>query len=330
MSAPRLGVADVRGVLAIMPTPALDGADDPEMADTVDYAEAERAVEALIGDGVDAIMTNGTFGEGATLTWQELRVFADVVVRVAAGRVPVVVGATTLNTRDTIERAKTIADLGADGLLLGRPMWSYCDDVELVNFYASVAEAVPSLAIVVYDNPEAFRGKISPGAYRALSQIPQVVAAKYPGLGDTFGADLEAAGGRMRLLPVDRDWFRAWELAPADVLACWSGSASCGPRALVAMARLIRAGDRDGAASISQQLQEASAGFFPQGSFRLFANYNVQLEKIRIDAAGYMRAGPCRPPYTHCPTEYAAGARESGRRFAALNAKYATETTDER
>jgi 4-(2-carboxyphenyl)-2-oxobut-3-enoate aldolase len=319
---PRLSADAVRGVYAIMPTPAVEGAEDPATTDTVDYAETARAVGKLIDDQVDAILTNGTFGEGATLTWDEHRRFAEVVVREAAGRVPVFIGATTLNTRDTVARARAIRDLGADGLLLGRPMWSYCDDIDLVRFYESVARAVPELAIIVYDNPEAFKGKISSAAYEAVSHIPQVVAAKYPGLGETFYRDLDAVGGRMRLLPVDRDWCAAWEKAPEQVVACWSGSASCGPQALVQMARRIRDGDLDGARRISGELRRASDGFFPDGTFALFAQYNIQLEKARINEAGYLRAGPCRPPYIHCPERYAEGARESGRRFAALNAAY--------
>jgi 4-(2-carboxyphenyl)-2-oxobut-3-enoate aldolase len=106
------------------------------------------------------------------------------------------------------------------------------------------------------------------------------------------------------------------------VLACWSGSASCGPQAHAELARRILAGDKAGAAAINQELAAASAGFLPEGKFELFARYNVQLEKIRINEAGYMRAGPCRPPYVHCPEDYAEGARASGRRFRALNAKY--------
>ena len=45
----------------------------------------------------------------------------------------------------------------------------------------------------------------------------------------------------------------------------------------------------------------------------------MPLEKIRIDEAGYIKAGPCRPPYIHCPEDYAEGARESGRRLASLH-----------
>lgn len=318
----RLGVDDVAGVFAIMPTPATADAGDPCATDTVDHAEAARAAQVLVADGVDAIMTNGTFGEGATLTWEEHRAFAATVIDAVAGRVPVFVGATTLNTRDTISRATVFRDLGAQGLLLGRPMWSPCDERTTIDFYAAVAECVPELAIVVYDNPVAFRGKLSPRVYAGLAAIPQVIAAKYPALGDSYLADVEACRGRLRILPLDREWSRARELAPGEATGCWSGSASCGPFAIVALAAAIAGGDLETAASISRELGTASETFFPDNSFELFSRYNVQLEKIRIDEAGYLRAGPSRPPYVHCPDDYAEGARESGRRLARLSAAY--------
>jgi 4-(2-carboxyphenyl)-2-oxobut-3-enoate aldolase len=318
----RLELEQVRGVYAIMPTPALDGAEDPGMVDTLDREEASRGAEALVADGVDAIMTTGTFGECATLTWEELRDFTEIVVSTVAGRLPVLVGATTLNTRDTITRARALRDLGVDGLLLGRPMWAQCDEQSLVGFYRDVAAAVPDLAIMVYDNPEAFKGKISPEAYAQLAEIPQVVAAKYPVFGPTFAPDLEAVASRMRLLPVDRDWLAGHVLGSDDVLACWSGSASCGPLAHVKLAKSILAGDLEAAQLLTGELGKASAGFFPDGSFALFSRYNIQLEKIRLNAAGYIKAGPCRPPYVYCPENYAAGARASGKRFAELDSSF--------
>lgn len=314
--------ADVRGLWAIMPTPAVEGAEDPAARDTVDRAESVRAVEALISDGVDAVLSVGTFGEGASLTWDEVQAFAGVLVDSAAKRVPVFVGATTLNTRDTIDRARRLQAIGVDGLLLGRPMWSYLDEVDLVRYYAAVAAAAPELAIIVYDNPEAFKGKISTAAYAELSRIPQVIAAKYAAAGPSLAEDVEAVGDRMRLLPVDREWYRCWQAAPNAMLACWSGSASCGPRPHVELARRIADGDAVGAAEVDADLTAASAGFLPQGQFALFSQYNVQMEKARINAAGYIKAGPCRPPYLNLPDAYAEGARESGRRFAELHSRY--------
>jgi trans-o-hydroxybenzylidenepyruvate hydratase-aldolase len=54
----------------------------------------------------------------------------------------------------------------------------------------------------------------------------------------------------------------------------------------------------------------------------LFATYNIQLEKIRIEAAGYCKAGPIRPPYNVMPERYAECARENALRWRQLCKKY--------
>lgn len=64
-------VDDVHGLWAIMPTPAKEGASNWRMQDTVDLEETARVVEELIASGVNAIISTGTFGEGATLTYNE-------------------------------------------------------------------------------------------------------------------------------------------------------------------------------------------------------------------------------------------------------------------
>ena len=57
---------DLRGVLAIMPTPAKPGADRLDATDTVDLDETARLVESLVRDGATGIMALGTMGECAT------------------------------------------------------------------------------------------------------------------------------------------------------------------------------------------------------------------------------------------------------------------------
>ena len=89
-----LTVDDVNGAWAIIPTPAIDTAEDWRTEDSVDYDEVARAVDGLIVSGVDAIMSQGTFGEGATLTWEEKKKMMEVMVETAAGRVPIFVGVT--------------------------------------------------------------------------------------------------------------------------------------------------------------------------------------------------------------------------------------------
>jgi hypothetical protein len=55
----------------------------------------------------------------------------------------------------------------------------------------------------------------------------------------------------------------------------------------------------------------------------VFASYNIQIEKIRIETAGYCRPGPIRPPYNVIPEPFAAAARECGRRWATLRNRMA-------
>ena len=318
----RLTADDIRGIYAMFPTPATPDASDPSAANTVDLAETRRAVDALIRAGISGIMTNGTLGEGATLTWEEHQAFARAVLDSAAGRVPVFVGATTLNTRDSIAKGRAFEALGASGLFLGRPRWCENDDDTLVGFYRDVATAVPEMPIVVYDNPEAFKGKISARAYAGLAEIPQVIASKYIGVGPAYVADVAAVRGRIRLLPRDGEWYYAWRWTPDLALGCWSPGCCMGPEPVTALQRAIEANDGARAEAITQAMRQSQRAFQPRGDFHLFSRYNIPLEKLRVDAAGYMRAGPCRPPYYHLPEEYAEGARQAGRAWAKLREQY--------
>lgn len=327
MTVPKLQAGDIRGVVALMPTPAKPGADRWDARDTVDLEETARLAEMLVASGVDSIWLNGTLGECATLLWEEIQAFTDAVVKTVRGRVPVFAGATTLNTRDTIRRAKAFSELGADGLFLGRPMWIPLDEPGIVQYYRDVAEALPQLAIAVYDNPGAFKGKISPGAYAELSKIPQVVAAKHMGLllgPEAFFADLKAVQGRMQLLPLELEWCSVAKLAP-EVAACWSGFCACGLAPSISLREAISAQDWHLAESIQKDMEWATETFFPEGNFQKFGMYSIPIDKIRDAAAGCYRPGPCRPPYTLVPPAYVPGAAECGRRWKTLQEKYARQ-----
>ncbi len=101
----KLTVDDITGVVGIIPTPSIPTADQPGTAFSVDLDEAATLADAMVRGGVDVLMTTGTFGECASLTWDELQSFVATVVDAVAGRIPVFfAGATTLNTRDTIAR----------------------------------------------------------------------------------------------------------------------------------------------------------------------------------------------------------------------------------
>ncbi len=316
---------DVHGIFNILATPATADADHWDCEDSVNYAETTRLVNALIDGDVDTLMTNGTFGEGATLTESEWSKFNQTVVETVGGRVPVFGGATTLNTRDTIRRSRELIEMGFTGLFLGRPMWQQMDDDAIVGYYSDIAEALPDAPIVIYDNPEAFKGKLSPLVYARLAKIPNIVASKYMAIGPSYLVDLAAVGDNIVLMPLDSDWYFADLWAPGKPRAAWSGSGHCGMAPLLALRNAMQSGDDEAARRITLELRDAYSTLFPDGDFHEFSIYNIQLEKARFNAGGLFNVGPYRPPYQHLPEAYAEGAVLSSKKYAALQQKYAAE-----
>jgi trans-o-hydroxybenzylidenepyruvate hydratase-aldolase len=326
MTRERLTSADITGAWVILPTPATVNASDWRAEKTVDLAETERVVEALIDAGVDGLLSLGTFGEGATLTWDEKQAFIDTVVGTVKGRVPFFCGTTALNTREVVRQTRAARDMGADGTMLGPPMWCKPDLPTALQFYRDVAEAVPEIAICVYANIEAFKFEFPRPFWAQVSRIPQVVCCKYLNIG-MLALDLELAP-TIRFLPNEADYYAAARIAPERMNAFWSSGALCGPATAIALRDTVRAaaetGDWSEAKAIADAIRKADAGFFPRGEFAEFSKYNIGLEKERMNAAGWMRAGPCRPPYHLVPEEYLEGARRSGAAWAELHATYST------
>jgi len=312
---------DIKGTWAIVPTPAKDNSSDWRSNDTVDIDEVARMVEGLISSGINGILSLGTLGEGATLTWNEKKVFMSTLVETARGRIPVFVGSTALNTRDVIEQARFAKDIRAQGTMLGLPMWCAPSTDVAVQFYRDVAEAVPELNIAIYANSEAFKYDFPAPFWAGVAEIPQVVTAKYIGIGSLL-QHLHAVKGRIKLLPLDFDYYAAARIDDG-IDAFWTSGAVCGPtvaihlRDLVAEAR--QTGDWATARAWHARMAPTAAPLFPDGSFKKFSMYNIALEKERINAAGWMRAGPVRPPYHLVPEEYLLGARKSGQLWAELH-----------
>lgn len=133
----KFAVSDLQGVVAVTPTPAPPSADQLDARNTVDLSESDRMVRALVQAGVDAIMTNGTLGEMATLTEDEWRAFARTVAQAVtevAPDMPVFIGATSSNTRDTAARIAFLHEIGIRGAFLGRPMGSSLGPDALYNY----------------------------------------------------------------------------------------------------------------------------------------------------------------------------------------------------
>jgi trans-o-hydroxybenzylidenepyruvate hydratase-aldolase len=325
----RLSAADIQGTWAIMPTPSTPDAADWRATSTVDIDEAVRAAEGLVAAGVDGILSLGSFGECATLTWEEKREFMGAMVETIRGRVPFFGGTTSLNTRETVRQTQAAYDLGVDGTMLGLPMWCKTDVATAVQFYRDVAEAVPEMAICVYANVDAFKFDFPRPFWAQVAEIPQVVCAKYLTIAQLV-TDLKLTKGRIRFLTTDGDHYAAARIDPDQCTAFWSSGASCGPAVATRLRDEVRSARQSGDWSVAklagEEIKAAIAPLFPRGDMAEFYKYNIALEKARIDGAGWMKAGPCRPPYHLVPPDYLESARRAGLAWAELEKKYGVQS----
>ena len=317
----KLSVADITGVLGMVPTPSTPDADRWQCENSVDLDETARMIARIADGGVRIFLTNGSLGEGATLTAREHQDFTDCILRTLGGKGLLFAGVTTLNTRDTIARARSLVALGADGLFLGRPMWMSMDAKAIVRYYQDLAEALPGVPFIVYDNQFAFKAKITTETYAALSRNPAIIAAKHIG-GPAIGDDLRAVEGRMRILPLDVQWCALAKSFPEAATACWTGNAADGTEPLIALDAAIRARDWARAEAITARMAWAQAPMFPGGKLENFVDYNIPLAHARIQGSGLVKSGPPRPPYTEAPEEFMEGGRETGRRWASLRPEF--------
>lgn len=320
-----LSVNDIKGMYAIMATPAKPGAERIDATDTVDLDELARITEQLIQDGCDGLVTLGTTAECATLTPEEWQQAAACVLETVNRRVPTFIGTTALGSHEIAARNRFVQQQGADGIILGLPMWQACTQDMALQFYQDMSQAFPGLAIMCYANPMAFRFNFGIPFWAQLTQrAPTVICAKH-GPDPMIRALNMATQGKIRYLPHCAGGYSMARLDPDNNQAFWATEAGMGPQPVLALRDAIAAGDWDRAAGIDAEIAYAMQTFFPPGGMQEFGSYNIQLEKIRIDEAGYSRAGPIRPPYHVMPQALAEGARECGRRWKQLAAKYAGE-----
>src|SRR5918992_5005817 len=175
-----ISAKDLRGVLAIMPTPAKEGAERLDAANTIDLDETARLAESLVRDGATGIMALGTMGECATVSHSDYEAYVDCLLKTVRGRIPMFVGTTALGGHEIARRIRFVKERGATGTLLGIPMWQPATVDMAVQFYASVAETFPDFPIMVYANARAFRFVFDLEFWRRIvDSAPTVMAAKF-------------------------------------------------------------------------------------------------------------------------------------------------------
>ena len=144
---------------------------------TIDEATLRALVEWQIAEGIDFLVPCGTTGESATMSDDEMRRVAEIVLQTAQGRVQVVAGAGGNNTAHVIELAREYERIGVRGLLSVTPYYNKPTQEGLYQHYRAIAEAT-SLPIIVYNVPPRTNVNLLPDTVVRLAEIPNIIGVK--------------------------------------------------------------------------------------------------------------------------------------------------------
>ena len=149
-------------------------------ADAIDVAGLERLVDHVVGGGVHGLFVLGTTGEGPSLSTAVQRELVGRVVRLVAGRVPVLVGISDASLAESVALASCAAESGADAVVAAPPYYFPAAQEPLVRWGRELADRVP-LPLLLYNMPEMTKHVLEADTIRRLADCPNIVGVKDSG-----------------------------------------------------------------------------------------------------------------------------------------------------
>lgn len=144
---------------------------------TINYDELGRLVEFHIENNTDAIIAAGTTGESATLDDEEHLSVIEYIVKKVNGRIPVVGGTGSNDTRHGLNLSVEACKLGVDGLLMVTPYYNKTSQKGLYEHFRVIAEQCDK-PIILYNVPGRTQVNLEPQTVYELSKLDNIVGLK--------------------------------------------------------------------------------------------------------------------------------------------------------
>ncbi|MFQ5624397.1 MAG: 4-hydroxy-tetrahydrodipicolinate synthase [Paracoccaceae bacterium] len=158
-----------KGSIPALVTPFTDG--------KIDEKTLKALVEWHVAEGSHGLVAVGTTGESPTLSHEEHREVVRIVVETAAGRIPVIAGAGSNNTRESIGLIQFAEEVGADAALVVTPYYNKPTQRGLIAHYRALHDCC-TLPIIIYNIPGRSVIDMLPATMGELSQLPRIIGVK--------------------------------------------------------------------------------------------------------------------------------------------------------
>ena len=254
---------------------------------SINFPRFRSLIDEQIEAGIPALVICGTTGESATMTLEEHSEVIREAIKHANGRVKIIAGAGSNDTKCAADLAIEAEEAGADALLIVTPYYNKATQAGLVAHYKYIAERV-SLPIILYNVPSRTGVNVKPETYAKLAEVENIVAIK------EANGDVSSVV-KTRLLCGDKlDIYSGNDDQIVPIMALGgkgviSVLSNVMPKETVEMCNKMFSGDLEGAAAMQIELSSLIDA--------LFIEVNPIPVKEAMNEMG-MNMGPVRLPMT--------------------------------
>jgi 4-hydroxy-tetrahydrodipicolinate synthase len=244
----------LKGSMPALVTPFKDGA--------VDLDTLKKLVEWHIDQGSHGLVPVGTTGESPTLSYEEHELVVAEVVKAAAGRIPVVAGAGSNNTSESLHFMQHAKSVGATAALVVTPYYNKPTQAGLIAHFAALHDAV-DLPIVIYNIPGRSVVDMTPATMGELAKLPRIIGVK-DATGDLARVCAQRITCGPDFLQISGEDATAHGYNAQGGVGCISVTANVAPALLSQMQSATLAGDYKTALDIQDRLMPLHHAIFTE------------------------------------------------------------------
>ena len=266
----------LKGSMPALVTPFKDGA--------VDVDTLKSLVDWHIEQGSHGLVPVGTTGESPTLSHEEHEMVVAEVVKAAAGRVPIIAGAGSNNTAESLRFMVHAKEVGATAALVVTPYYNKPTQAGLIAHFKTLHDAC-ELPIVIYNIPGRSVVDMSPQTMGELAKLPRIIGVK-DATGDlarvceqriTCGADF---------LQISGEDATAHGFNAQGGIGCISVTANAAPKLCAELQNACLAGDYATALDLQDKLMPLHQAIFTEpglvGAKYAMSQLGLCLDEVRL------------------------------------------------
>ena len=143
----------------------------------VDYEMLKKLINFQLESNIDGIVVLGTTAETPTLEEEEKENIIRLAVKEINGKIPVVAGVYSNDTKKCIDISRKWENMGVDALLVSSPYYNKANEMGMEKHFAAIADSV-SVPVILYNVPSRTGYSIPISVVEKLAQHPNIIGIK--------------------------------------------------------------------------------------------------------------------------------------------------------